>query len=500
MSTAAVTRNGLRYGDTTDPVKLQQFFNDSNLFGPNPSLPKMTSNNHVSFNLKDHHVSSFSDDDGVPPLNDSFSFESAKSFTTENFHDQSSSAEHDDSDTPLMTPSYSDVVSNASSSNVTSPPHHVLNELIVLQESAEKTDDEDLLELSHVSSIEGDLDDILSFNESVYRDLKAVHFLGKPLSVSYSVSADIDPAELKIPESRGGGDGREGINNLLTLQPRNSATTLVDRAVECVAVKLLDLSQRDPIELGADELPTTPPPVQRADSLQTIKLRKDKSRGRGRKLSKVLQYKKSSNRQLLNDVISGLKGTESSAELFANAVLRKQFIRRYIVQSLSMNDKVRFDAVAVTASNGKIVLMDGKGFSKGCYEWSIEILKSDVEAQEIGVVGTSDIATLEVSNQGALKTDAFGARSAYGSELYSNALYYGSFNADGQKRCFRDLNNWYSVGWCVGDVITVRLDLNQHRIRYLLNGKAVRYCMSLEPNKTYYPFVSFSGNCKYYLH
>lgn len=163
----------------------------------------------------------------------------------------------------------------------------------------------------------------------------------------------------------------------------NSATTLVDRAVECVASKLLDLSQRDPSEFNADDLPTTPPPVEKADSLHVIELRKNKKSQRRRKLSKVLQSKKSSNRQLLNEVISGQKGTESARELFANPVLKKQFIRRYMVQSLSMNDKVRFDSIAATTNNGKIVMMDSKGFSKGCYEWSIEILKSDVELQGI---------------------------------------------------------------------------------------------------------------------
>lgn len=257
MSTATASyKYGLQYNDDLDPVKLHQYFSDSNLFGSNPSLPKVQYGTSVGFKSlptpsrspipshvpkKDVQLS-YSDDDHVPVLNDSFSFESAKSFTTSNFHMESPSADHDDSDTPIMTPSYSSVTSTDTTSStgtississispttslrVTRPDHNHSSgsaELIVLQEEDEECSEDDMLELSHVSSIEGDLHDILSLDESAYRDPKAVHFISHALSVSYSVSADIDPSELKIPESRGGGDGREGLkamNNLLSVQP-----------------------------------------------------------------------------------------------------------------------------------------------------------------------------------------------------------------------------------------------------------------------------------------
>lgn len=119
---------------------------------------------------------------------------------------------------------------------------------------------------------------------------------------------------------------------------------------------------------------------------------------------------------------------------------------------------------------------------------------------EIGVIGTSDIDRIPVADQGAFETLAFGSRAMYGCEMSNGMLYYGSCNANGRKRCHRDLRPFFNVGWTVGDVITVRLDLKKWRIKYLLNGKAVRYTMSLEPNKVYFPAICFSGNCKYYLH
>merc|ERR1719295_537351 len=90
------------------------------------------------------------------------------------------------------------------------------------------------------------------------------------------------------------------------------------------------------------------------------------------------------------------------------------------------------------------------------YEWKVLILKSDVGTQEFGVIAVSDISSVEVANDGVRATAAFGARSVYGCELSSGSIYYGSFNENGQKRCDRDLSAWYRIGWCAGDVITVR--------------------------------------------
>jgi len=162
-------------------------------------------------------------------------------------------------------------------------------------------------------------------------------------------------------------------------------------------------------------------------------------------------------------------------------------------------DSWTFDLISVTESNGKTMLLSSKGLSKGVHEWSIEIWRCDVELQEIGVIGTCDIDRVPVSDDGALYTKGFQSRAFYGCEMGTGKLFYGSYNADGQKRCERDLTEYFQVGWTVNDVVTIKLDLKKWRIKFLLNGQPVRHTMSVEPNKSYFPSICFSGNCKYYL-
>jgi len=303
---------------------------------------------------------------------------------------------------------------------------------------------------------------------------------------------------MEVPEKRWGND----VDALLSSTPRRSGNTLVDRVVECVVNKLLECVAGD--TASTEPMVSHRPPLAdlAMDSLDVVmanQLEKDSlappspsPRQRLRPLTP--------NRPLFDGVLSGLKGTESMSQLLANPALRRQFLRRFIVQSLSENVDVRFDSMAATPSNGKVLVVDSKGLTKGRhYEWSLEILKCDVEAQEIGVIGTDDITSIAVDDEGILKTEALGARSCFGCELFTDSLYYGSYNADGRKRCFRNLVPWYSLGWTAGDIITVRVDLSQYRIRFLLNDEPVRYCMSLEPGKTYFPVLSFAGNCKYSL-
>jgi len=154
----------------------------------------------------------------------------------------------------------------------------------------------------------------------------------------------------------------------------------------------------------------------------------------------------------------------------------------------------------VTASNEKTILLSSKGLHKGVHEWNIEICSLDVDLQEIGVIGTNRIQQIPISDSGAIGTDEFESRACYGNEIGSGKLYYGSLNADGSARCMRDLRSFFKTGWTVGSLITVKLDLNVGRIKFLLNGEAVRYTMSLEPNKEYFPMISFCGNCKFFMH
>jgi len=174
-----------------------------------------------------------------------------------------------------------------------------------------------------------------------------------------------------------------------------------------------------------------------------------------------------------------------------------QLIRLYLEQD--MFGPVRFDKISVTESNRKTVLLGSKGLTAGKHEWNLKIERTDVDLAEIGVVSVGDIDAIPVADGGVFETNAFGARAVYGNEKSSDALFYCSFDADGHQRCRRDLRPHFKTGWTVGDVVTVRLDLSKWRIKYLLNGKAVRFTMSLETNKVYFPIICFSGNCKYSL-
>jgi len=161
--------------------------------------------------------------------------------------------------------------------------------------------------------------------------------------------------------------------------------------------------------------------------------------------------------------------------------------------------RIRFDKISMTKPNGKTMILSSKGLTQGVHGWSIEILRADAELQEIGVVGTADIDRIPVSDDGVMNTAEFGCRSIYGSELSSGKLCYGSWNTDNKERCLRDLAPYFNLGWTVGDVISVELNLDKGRIKFLLNGEPVRYMMSLERERTYYPMICFSGNCRYFV-
>merc|ERR1719242_2187568 len=107
---------------------------------------------------------------------------------------------------------------------------------------------------------------------------------------------------------------------------------------------------------------------------------------------------------------------------------------------------------------------------------------------------------IPVKDDGVFKTKALKCKAIYGSEMSTGTLFYGSWNSDGKKRCHRDLSMYFDVGWTVGSVITVSLNLTKWRVKFLLNGKAVKNTMSLQPHQTYWPMICFSGNCKHYLY
>ena len=54
-----------------------------------------------------------------------------------------------------------------------------------------------------------------------------------------------------------------------------------------------------------------------------------------------------------------------------------QLIKVYMTQK--SQSVFQFDRISVTESNEKTVLLSSKGYTKGSHEWSIEILKCDVD-------------------------------------------------------------------------------------------------------------------------
>ncbi len=130
-----------------------------------------------------------------------------------------------------------------------------------------------------------------------------------------------------------------------------------------------------------------------------------------------------------------------SYELPASRVPRggiKKLIGLYLEQKTPMKlkrNKVHFDKISVTESNQKIVLLSSKGLSKGVHEWSIQIQETDVDLQEIGVIGTSDIGEISVADNGVFGTSAFGPRVVYGSDLGTDKLFYASLDGSNRTRC-----------------------------------------------------------------
>merc|ERR1719150_1595283 len=114
-------------------------------------------------------------------------------------------------------------------------------------------------------------------------------------------------------------------------------------------------------------------------------------------------------------------------------------------------------------------MISNNGFYYGIHKWTIKINKCDVYRQEIGVVSNCDnFDDIIVQKGGIGETYNFGARAIFGNELYTNDMYYGSYNDNGMIRCKKDINA--KIGWCAKDEITVILNLNHGNIQFFLNG------------------------------
>ena len=179
-----------------------------------------------------------------------------------------------------------------------------------------------------------------------------------------------------------------------------------------------------------------------------------------------------------------------------------------LISQYLFNNVVMFDKSTICPTMGisgqRVITISDNGFNFGVHEWEIKIKKSDVHLQEIGVISTNNISSDMLSNigdEGITACNILGARAVYGNELMSGTNYYASYNDNGQARCHRDLSQMtvHKIGWCQGDVIKVTLNLRKGLIRFWLNNMRVRKKISLQKNKTYYPFIGFAGNCEYEL-
>ena len=151
-------------------------------------------------------------------------------------------------------------------------------------------------------------------------------------------------------------------------------------------------------------------------------------------------------------------------------------------------------------------LISSQGLCTGYQEWSIKILKCDVYKQEIGVISNliENVDQYNSSFKGISGTQEFQARAVYGNELMTDSVYYASYNDNGKVRCYKNLvkdkkKRNRTIGWCQGDVIKVSLDLDRWKCTFYLNGNKVRKSISVQPERMYYPIISYAGNCKYEL-
>lgn len=173
-----------------------------------------------------------------------------------------------------------------------------------------------------------------------------------------------------------------------------------------------------------------------------------------------------------------------------------QHIGDYIVQPVH-GVHIQFDTMAVTSSNGTICAISSNGLSSGRHEWSIVIKRCSHYRQEIGIISESDIQHIDVSDRGVVYTAGLGARAVYGNELGSDSTYYCSYNRDNKQRCYKDLTAVRVIGWTEHDILTVNMDIDKGRVKFLINGEKVRKTLSIQKENTYYPFIAFAGDCLY---
>jgi len=178
-----------------------------------------------------------------------------------------------------------------------------------------------------------------------------------------------------------------------------------------------------------------------------------------------------------------------------NGERRQSELTKYIRNLRNIFVNVYFDRFVVNERNKRMALVSSNGFTSGYHEWFCEILKCDIFKQEIGVIGRCDIEDIVIDDDFISGTTEFGARAVFGDDLQSDSVYYASFDESGRQRIYKHLNG--QIGLNVGDVVKVCLDLENWRVRFQINSNLVGKWITLQPNKSYFPCISFSGENLY---
>jgi len=202
--------------------------------------------------------------------------------------------------------------------------------------------------------------------------------------------------------------------------------------------------------------------------------------------------------RIVNDIVSDEKETQRQI-----AAHIEQTLPAAANQNVVRKQRVLFDQLLTSSDKAsKVCILQSRGLRRGYHQWTVEVLQSDIEAQEMGVVGTCDIKGDDIAEDGVLGTDAFGARAVFGNELAQGSIYVGAKDTSGKELAYGDLSKLYRRGWCTRDVIKVCLDLDDWTIQFFLNGKAVKGMeeIELEPHRVYHPVIVFGGNCRFKLH
>ena len=181
--------------------------------------------------------------------------------------------------------------------------------------------------------------------------------------------------------------------------------------------------------------------------------------------------------------------------------LSAKLIDHHLVQKEhSSESSVHFDSAAITQSNGKVIALSSRPLTSGKSEWNLEILKCDVLAQEIGVCSVRNIEEIPIHDDGVTETGKLSARAVYGSDLQSDAIWYGSFNENGKPRCYRNLNRNHHIGWTAKCKIKVVVDLDKWRITFYMNGHKVLFLFCGETSFCIDVSLSHTCTCKRYIH